>query len=248
MRMLASKSRAVRVHAAWALARAGGETDALLPTLLDGLQSASQGTRIAAASGLTALGAAAAASLPDILRAVEREGKLHFSDRAHYAYALAAVGRHDIPTLAAALSSPSVHVRYDTTEALKKIGAPAIPTLAKLAKTGSPELIEILGASAAKVPEARKALEAVARSEHPATRLRALDALWDATRDARAVVPGLLDLVAIEEIQVNAAYQLSRVGARAAFAIGALREAHANATHPEVINYLVEAIEKIERR
>ena len=117
-----------------------------------------------------------------------------------------------------------------------------------MAMTGQSEVIEILGWTARKVPAATASRASFAASKDPAVSLAALAAIWYATKDARAVVPDFLALVAVEKTRSGAAYRLSEVGARAAFAVGALREAHAEATDAEVRRYLAETIEKIERR
>lgn len=248
--LLTSADLSVRTLAAATLARAGVEDDALLPTLVAGLGAGPKEVREAAAGGVRLLGAKAAPALPAILRVHAREHE----DRVLLGDTLAAVGAHDPAVLARGLASDSWDVSYDCGSALKKIGAPAVPVLVAMLARGPRDArikaAAILRVTATTVPAARDALEQAARDPDVGVANKAIDALMSATNDAAFLVPLLLAKLDSDSPRQRerAAYRLSRLGARAAFAVRDLRAAHTAAKGAAVRKWLAAAIRKIEER
>jgi HEAT repeat protein len=137
---------------------------------------------------------------------------------------------------------------------LAKIGEAAVPAVARVLAGGPFDArdaaAEILGKIASTSGAARAALEAALADPAPEIRLSVLKELWRGTKDPRAVVPGLLELVRSgpESCRATAAYHLSQIGSGASFAIRELRAAHARAGDEQVATYLARAIEAVEWR
>ena len=239
-RLLQSPSLAIRVRAAAFLARFGAHRAAVLTILRKGLQHNDRAIRAAAVDGLRRMGTAAKSALPDVIRMAQAEGERE-GNAVHVYDALAAVGAADIPQLIAVLASDSWNAQYDASKALETLGAPAVPHLVACDPSLREHVIPILQCSAETVPASRAALALWAKDARPAIRMLALKALWKGTWDARAVVPGL---IALAPTNKSAAYLLSTIGSRAAFAIDDLRALYAKTKQP----YIATAIQKIEQR
>jgi len=249
-RMVLSADVAVRVEAASALAAHDVESESLLPILVAGLGDERQETRSAAAKGIQALGPRAAVALPDLFAAVKREGERE-SNKIYFGDMLASAGRDDPGALAALLSEESFDLWYGAKCALGKMGDAAVPTLRMAIAEGPSDArgraIEILQHLAKKSEAARAALLDASRSApDPEVRRAVLVALWHTTRDAPAVVPGLLDLARAGS--VNAAGCLAEIGAQAAFAVEEIRALHSATEDEKVRSSLAKAIEAIESR
>lgn len=239
-RLLQSQHGMVRIRAAAFLAPFDAHRDVVLTMLRQGLAHKSSAIRKASAEGLGRMGAAAEPALPELIRLAVAEGERE-NNRVPLYDVLAAVGVADIPLLVNALAIDSWNLRFAASHALNKMGERAVPHLAACAPNLRPHTIPILRDAAKKVPKARAVLARWAEDPDAKIRFLALQALWKATFDARAVVPGL---IALAPSDPRANYLLSKIGSRAYFALDDLRTLYAKTKQ----SHIAEAIKKIEQR
>ena len=197
--------------------------------LIDALANGDKRIRLRAADELGLLGAAAADAIPALTAALDDE---YEPVAINAAYGLANMGEPAVVALTQALKAPSKDAARNAAYALSAIGPVAAPALAELldfeAEAARGYAAYALGEIGQVAPEIVPALVKLTGDEAEWVRRNTVEALGTIDAPAVTLVETLTESLnhdADDQVRFTAALSLARLGAKAAGAVPALKQA-----------------------
>ena len=230
-----SASRDVREHTPQAIAKIG-PAKTVVPMLLELLEgNESDEVRRLSAYALGKFGPEAKAAIPTLMKLFKTyDGHAIFdggqTDPVYTAIAIQEIEPAEtaIPVFIQSLSNPDPYVQNITVQVLKWIGAPAVPSMMELLKSGNWTVrlaaIEILGTIGAEAKTAVPSLTLMLQARSSRIRSYAATALGDIGLEAKTAIPALMELLRDPKVQLNAIYALGQIGSDAHVVVPALME------------------------